>query len=80
MTKQWDFFVEWPLVICAVKHILLTTVQVERLAVSHWKEGDRSCNSIIHFNDNFEGLLGSAPSPQGFFYLQSCDFFFFFFG
>lgn len=43
----------------------LTSVQVERMAVSHWKEGDSYYNSIIHFNDNFEGLLVSAP-PKSF--------------
>lgn len=43
----------------------LASVQVERMAVSHWKEGDSYYNSIIRFNDNFEGLLVSA-SPQVF--------------
>lgn len=42
----------------------LTSVQVERMAVSHWKEGDGYYNSIIHFNKNFKGLLVSAPTKS----------------
>lgn len=52
----------------------LASVQVETIAVSHWKEGDSYYNSIIRFNDNFEGLLVSA-SPQVFFGGNLANFF-----
>lgn len=38
----------------------LTSVMLERPAVSHRKEGNSYYNTILHFNDNLERLIVSA--------------------
>jgi len=61
MTKKWDVFCGVAIsYLCSQTHAL-ASVQVERMAISHWKEGDSYYGSIMDFNDNFEGLLISLP-------------------